>query len=133
MMSLPHNFPLSLYFKKHDVNSIRQLWESNTYLMSTLNKCNMMFARYILIWGHAFACLIKNKYYNFQNVIYTIHYVVKVRRWHHQLTFLNIYCSRNVLLNITNFIISYLPYFHPMLIKFSLFCLICFTLSIELN
>ena len=91
---------------------IFQLWESKTCLISTLNKCRIMFSQIYLIWGHAFTCLSKLKL-KFSKLYFKQNTWEIERRWDHQLTHLHIHikCSRNVSLKITkiqNFISSLL-------------------------
>ena len=72
-----------------------RLWECKPCLISTQNKWEIMF---ILIYFDTRICfyLYLEKYENFQNFMYNIWQIV--RRWHHQLTHLNIHkdWSRNV-------------------------------------
>ena len=47
------------FVHRNDKNLIFLLWESKTCLISTLNKCKIMFTEIYLIWGRAFTCLSK--------------------------------------------------------------------------
>ena len=109
LMSSPHNFPCILFTEMID-NPIFQVWQSKTCLISTLDKCRIMFAL-IYFMGTCF--------YMFEQKmkIFTISYIQNtwtiVRWWHNQLTHFHIHihieCSRNVSLKITkikNFISS---------------------------
>ena len=109
MMSSPHNF-LHISFTKMTKNLIFQLWECKPCLISTQNKWEIMF---ILIYFDTKICfyLYLKKNENCQNFMYNIWQIV--RRWHHQLSHLNIYkdWSRNFFRKNVKFQMSQLPYF----------------------
>ena len=68
---------------ENPIRSARIMVESKTGLISTLNKCKIMFAlTYIVIWVHAFTCLSKN-----MNIfkIFIKYMECIVRRWDNQL------------------------------------------------
>ena len=97
-----HRLTISMYFvHRNDANPIFQLRESKTCLISTLNKCRM-FALIYFDMGTYFYMFEQNfKMKIFKSYILNTWKIV--RRWHHQLTYLNIHidCSRNVWLTIT--------------------------------
>ena len=82
MMSSPHNFRTHFIYKT-DKNLKFQLWECKPCLISTRNKWEIMFKIwYILIQGVCFYLYLEKKNENIWQI---------VRRWHHQLTHLNIH------------------------------------------
>ena len=101
---------------RNDENPIFQLWESKSCLISTLNKCRIMFALTYFDMGR---CLYMFEQKKEKKLIQNTWKIV--RWWHHQLTHLHIHinCSRNVSLKITK-------------ILNSLSCSKVFTFSIEL-
>ena len=94
-----HHLTIYVFCSQKWQKPIFELWESKTRLMSTLNKCRIMFALIYygdMLW-HVWAKKKKFSKFYIQNTWKV------VRRWHHQLTHLRIHidCSRNVLLKIT--------------------------------
>ena len=88
-------------FSNEKKNPIFQFWQSKT-LISTLNKCRLMFARIYFDMGTCFYML-EQKRRIFFSKCYIQNTWKFVRRWDYQLTHLHIHidCSRNVLLKIT--------------------------------
>ena len=132
MMSSPLNFPL-YFVHRNDENPIFQLWESETCLISTLNKCRIMFALIYFDLG-TFSYMFEQNTENFQNCYRQTTWTI-VRRWDHQLNQLHIqemfkkcFVENNKNSKLPIFLICY-----PLSIEFSLFYLKCFTLSTELT
>ena len=83
-----------ILFTEMTQNLIFQLWKSKTCLISTLNKCKLIFSPIDLLILNVLLHDCLSKISSFRCKI--IFQWKNVRRWHHQLTHLHTDCSRNV-------------------------------------